>query len=123
MDALLLKQVLKNVSQNENVVSFECPLHALAHIEDCMERKAYVELPDLIFLDINMPHLNGFQFLDALSELEGNFKTKVVMVTSSDDVKDIEKSAEYEYVIGYLIKPVRKEDLMHLELLIASVKK
>lgn len=121
MDTLLIKQVLKQVNQNDSILSFECPLHALAYIENCIERKELANLPDLIFLDINMPYVSGFQFLDSLSELEHQLNSKVVMVTSSDDIVDIERSVEYRNIIGYLIKPVRKEDLMHIESLLKKL--
>lgn len=121
MDVLLLKQVLKQANQNDSILSFECPLHALAYLENCIERKELANLPDLIFLDINMPYVSGFQFLDSLSELEYKLNSKVVMVTSSDDINDIERSADYKNIIGYLIKPVRKEDLMHIESLLKKI--
>jgi CheY-like chemotaxis protein len=121
MDALLLKQLLTNANHTTPILGFESPFHALGYLEDKLEKKEYDNLPDLIFLDINMPHLNGFQFLDLVFKMKELVNCKVVMTTSSDEPKDIETSTEYNSVIGYLIKPLIKEDLMHIEALLEKV--
>jgi response regulator of citrate/malate metabolism len=118
MDSFLLRQLLTSADQTDPVIKFESALYALNYLEDCIDRKQLAELPDLIFLDINLPLFNGFQFLYKLLDIKEMVNCKVVMTTSSDDPKDIERSAEYKNVIGYLIKPLRKEDLMQIESLL-----
>ena len=63
---------------------------------------------DLIFLDINMPMMNGFQFLDNLSEqlIEFLHSSKVVMLSSSVDPRDIEKAKHYPIVKDFISKPL-----------------
>ena len=122
MDSFLLYQLLNSANQSDPVIKFESAFHALNYLDDRIERKAFTELPDLIFLDINMPLLNGFQFLNKIMDMKEMDNCKVVMTTSSDDPGDIERSAEIKSIIGYLIKPLRKEDLMQIESILEKVK-
>ncbi len=66
--------------------------------------------PDTIFLDINMPDMNGWDFLDNLQSM--GIKLNVFMLTSSIDPSDIEKSRKYPLVKGYLTKPLTHKMLI-----------
>ncbi|WP_159802256.1 response regulator [Flavobacterium sp. MK4S-17] len=71
-------------------------------------------LPDLILLDVNMPIMNGWQFLDEYSKIKTNLpkKTLIYMISSSNNDVDINKSKEFgEIVADYFLKPICKEDL------------
>lgn len=59
-----------------------------------------------ILLDINMPEMNGWEFLDAISQQAIASQLFVVMVTSSVDAADKEKATTYKRVIRYLEKPI-----------------
>lgn len=61
----------------------------------------------LILLDINMPVMDGWGFLDAIQHHPIKASIQVIMVTSSIDVVDKEKAMEYPQVIAYLEKPLR----------------
>lgn len=63
----------------------------------------------LVLLDINMPVLNGWQFLDELQKKPYASHVKVVMLTSSVELTDKEKSGTYPQVIGYYEKPLSLE--------------
>lgn len=62
----------------------------------------------LVLLDINMPIMNGWEMLDALLEIDYEAQVHVIIVTSSVDNDDKKLSQEYKQVVGYLIKPLRK---------------
>jgi len=74
-------------------------------------------LPDMIFLDIDMPLMDGFQFLDEFENLDEATKDHcgVVMLTSSISPADVNKSKKYEYVKKYINKPLTQENLEKLK--------
>lgn len=73
-----------------------------------------VVLPELMFLDLNMPIMGGWEFLDIFSKdsYHSTFPhLKVIVLSSTIDPKDIEKSKSYSMVIDFLSKPITKEIL------------
>ncbi|MBL7847798.1 MAG: response regulator [Cyclobacteriaceae bacterium] len=75
-------------------------------------------LPDIIFLDIDMPLMDGFQFLDEFEKLMTTTKQKckIVMLTSSINPQDVNRSKKYNSVKLYLNKPLTHESIMDLKL-------
>lgn len=70
-------------------------------------------LPDLIFLDINMPIVDGFSFLFEFSRFPEvvKEKCKIVVLSSSDNKRDIERIISEKYVIMFITKPLTDEAL------------
>jgi CheY-like chemotaxis protein len=68
--------------------------------------------PDLILLDINMPVMDGFEFLSAFEQLEMEDKNAItiVMLTTSMNPEDVKK-AQKAYIKGFLNKPLSEQDL------------
>jgi CheY-like chemotaxis protein len=65
--------------------------------------------PDVIFLDIRMPHMDGFEFLNCLQTINICKNTKVIMLSSSVLAEDKERARIYVQVMDCLEKPITKE--------------
>lgn len=75
------------------------------------------ELPDLIFLDINMPIVDGFVFLfefERFPEIIKN-KCKIIILSSSDNKRDIDKIVNNDYVVKFITKPLTENVLAEIK--------
>lgn len=72
--------------------------------------------PDLIFLDLNMPEMNGWNFLDRYNQLDEAYQSKIVviMLTTSDNPDDIQKGKSLTQLAGFKTKPLTPEMLNEL---------
>ena len=73
-------------------------------------------VPKLIFLDIDMPIMNGWEFLDEFQKLPEVVlnRCKIVMLTSSIDEEDIKRAKSYSSVIDFISKPLQADHLRDL---------
>lgn len=76
------------------------------------------KLPNLIFLDINMPVMDGFMFLYEFENLPSTVrnKSRVVILSSSDNKRDIDKIINNKSVIQYITKPLNQSALQSIKL-------
>ena len=79
---------------------------ALTYIEEKLQTPD--ELPDVIFLDINMPIVDGFVFLYELEQLPlpKDKKIQIVVLSSSDSHQDIENMIQHPRVVRFITKPI-----------------
>ncbi|WP_432411897.1 response regulator [Rasiella sp. SM2506] len=76
-------------------------LHKLKTLIKCKD-----ELPDLILLDLNMPIMDGWQFLDNFTQIKIDKKIIIYIVSSSIDPVDMERSKQYSSVSNFVVKPI-----------------
>lgn len=78
--------------------------------------------PDIIFLDLNMPEIDGFSFLKNFKDLPDKIKikSKIVVLTSSNSSKDREQAFSFKNVIQFITKPLKQADIEDLKKLITA---
>ena len=75
-------------------------------------RNMQAPMPDIIFLDLQMPYMNGWAFLDLMEEiLENLTKPDVYIISSFEVFEDFEKARQHHLVKGYFTKPLDKHNL------------
>lgn len=78
--------------------------------------------PQLIFLDLNMPDIDGFGFLLQFSKLPNTLREgiRIVILTSSNSRTDLDKALAFENVVHFITKPLKQSDIESLKLKLAS---
>lgn len=90
-------------------------MRALEYFENIVADNRFTRLPDFIFLDIYMPMIDGYQFIDALLLLSPAFQNiKVMILTASINPADKERSLKYPQIVAHCHKPLTSELLNEL---------
>ncbi|PQB08202.1 response regulator [Polaribacter filamentus] len=106
-----VKKILEIKGLADNVLTFPDGEEAYNYIKE--NRGNPNLLPDIIFLDINMPVMDGFLFIEEYTKIkhEINKEIAIYMVTSSIDPIDLERSKKYTEIKGFITKPISAEVL------------
>jgi CheY-like chemotaxis protein len=114
---MLCKKVISKAEFSKEIDFFKNGEEAIQYfdgLKDEKEKENIITPPNLIFLDLNMPIMNGWEFLDIFSDKDYYLdfpNTKVIVLSSTIDPKDLNKSKSYPMVIEFLSKPITKEML------------
>jgi CheY-like chemotaxis protein len=113
---LVMKRTIERTGLISSVLQFYDGQEAIDFFKEKQETTG--ELPELILLDINMPFMNGWQFLDEFVKIDfkKGYKFTIFIVSSSSTAEDVNKAKKYGAVSGYYVKPVTKakfEELVH----------
>jgi len=94
-------------------------LHYLKGLEESPE-----EMPEMIFLDIKMPEMDGFEFLNEFKLFPETLRTRcrIIMLSSSMDPEDKLRASKEPEVFGFISKPIDKEKLEALRSEFSSLK-
>jgi two-component system chemotaxis response regulator CheY len=111
---LTASKTIRGTALSENILQFENGEEALKFLRENLSNAN--TLPDYIFLDINMPFVDGWMFLDdyAIFKAELAKPIMIYMVSSSIDPKDINRAKNSGHIKDYVIKPVTKEKFIEL---------
>lgn len=119
IDNFINEKMIKSSYFSENVHIHTSVKSALEFFKNLSSIKNIPHglIPNYIFLDINMPILDGFHFLEEFNNFSYGFvpKIKIVMLTTSLNPSDLEKTKSYKNVVNYLYKPLIEDDLDRLE--------
>ncbi|MDX2301579.1 MAG: response regulator [Microscillaceae bacterium] len=107
---LIIRKELTRFNPHIGLIVFESPTEALKYLTQEASK------PNLILLDINMPEMNGWEFLDEFEKLSLNIN--LAMLTSSIAKIDHKKSQDYSSVKDYFIKPLDKDKIQKIYTLV-----
>ena len=105
-DNFISRRIIEITKFANDVVIKNSGKSALEYLED--NKSSNNKLPDLIFLDINMPIVDGFVFLYEFEKFDYLIKDKckVIILSSSDNKRDIDKIVNNDHVIKFITKPL-----------------
>ncbi|HRM12235.1 MAG TPA: response regulator [Flavobacterium sp.] len=117
---MLCKKVIIKSSFSNEIITSQNGEEALSYfnsIKYANNKNKLIPQPQLIFLDLNMPIMGGWEFLDCFNSEEfSEFNNiKVVVLSSTIDPDDFEKSKQYPMVIDFFSKPISQAMLEHLK--------
>lgn len=103
------KKTLEATGLANNILICSNGLEAIDLLKNTIHNNA--GMPDVIFLDINMPVMNGWDFLNAFQSIREVLSKaiSIYIVSSSADEFDISHSRQFETVSDYIVKPIMKE--------------
>jgi CheY-like chemotaxis protein len=105
-DNFFHEREIKKTNQLRNVIVKTSGLSALEYLK--LKREPHA---DLIFLDINMPRMNGWEFLEEYNLLskESQSLAIIIMLTTSGNPEDIERAKKWSFVSDFKTKPLTRE--------------
>jgi two-component system, NarL family, nitrate/nitrite response regulator NarL len=112
IDLFIQKRFLEVFQLSSHISTYTSASEALTWLQTVSEDDA----PDTIFLDLNMPNIDGFGFLSLFEKVPDSVRKKVriVVLTSSNNPHDLEKAKSSRNVIQYITKPLKQTDMEKL---------
>jgi CheY-like chemotaxis protein len=110
----IIKKIIEESEISEQITIFSNGRDAINYLTEVAEEETL--LPKVIFLDLNMPLLDGWGFLDEYIRLKPKMckKINLYVITSSVSTYDHEKSKEYSDITDFIVKPLAKEKFISI---------
>jgi len=105
IDNLINRKILESSQFADEIVVMDSPVKAIEYLDKCYDEH---ELPEIIFLDIRMPEMNGFEFLQKVKNIGGvdSADLKIYVLSSSLDPNDLKKIEGNNLVTKFIGKPL-----------------
>ncbi len=118
-DQMLYARIIGRTGMVGETLSFYCAEDALDYFEGPTAAPV-----DVILLDVNMPGMSGFDFLEHVTKtnLESYADVVIVMLTTSLDPSDMARAAQYDLVKDYINKPLEAEHISQISALLATMR-
>jgi CheY-like chemotaxis protein len=115
IDLYVCSRMITKNNFGKNVLKYSVATEALKYLQD--NQNNFHELPKVIFVDIYMPMMSGFEFMEQYDKLSSALKThcKVYIISSTIDNEDIVRSRNDRNVVSFQVKPITKEFLYRIE--------
>ncbi len=109
----LVKRIIETKQLCNNLLVFSNGKEAFDYFNAILTNLSQEHIPEIILLDLNMPIMDGWEFLEKFLTIQNEFETPITLyvVSSSINPNDIEKAKEISLVSNYLVKPVRLDEL------------
>jgi CheY-like chemotaxis protein len=110
---MVCDRMIRMTSFAEKVKSCENGKAAIDYLSSLSENET---IPDIIFLDINMPVMNGWDFLEEFDKIRRKFSTvpRIYLLSSTVDPEDYNKARSFSLVKDFISKPLSKEVLQNI---------
>lgn len=104
----LIKKIIETRKLCENLLVFNNGKQSIDYFEALLQNLSEDKIPDIIFIDLNMPVMDGWEFIERFTKIENKFKKVITLyiVSSSINPIDMERARSLGNIKDYLIKPV-----------------
>ena len=114
IDTFFHRSVLEKMGVVEHIAEAYDGQEALDYLQEAQQKD---QMPEIIFLDINMPIMDGWEFLEKFKQAGYDNKSVVVMMlTTSLNPDDAERAARMQELSGFITKPLKEEEMEQIVL-------
>lgn len=109
----LVKKIIETKKLCKNLLIFNDGKQSIDYFETLLQNLSVNNIPEIIFLDLNMPVMDGWEFLERFTKIKNRLGKKITLyvVSSSINPTDIDRAKSLEHVTDYLIKPIKIKEL------------
>ncbi len=112
----LLKKIILTRKLCDNLLVFNDGKQSIDYFEALLQNMNADKIPDIIFIDLNMPVMDGWEFIERFTKIENQFNKTITLyiVSSSIDPADINRAKSLSNIEDYLIKPAHIQELENI---------